>query len=210
MPDPEDGTKLLAWLGTDPDARVNCYQWFVTAGTGEWEIEPDMYHSGWTNQKGPVHVGQYRPRGVKKETKTEDICTEYNGPKQLDFFQEGKKSMAIKTYKDFCRTHMIKSGMWDVFHWEDPLNATIKHDLFLSHSWFPLSHIKSNIDGIKAAADKYALNNLEWSGEYLRNSLKTDLLTQVLEEVEINATGPKVLVDTMTVLFSDSFDAMET
>ena len=69
--------------------------------------------------------------------------------------------MAIKTYKDICCTHMIKNGMWDVFHWEDPLNATTKHDLFLSHSQFPLAHIKSNIDGIKAAADKYALNNLE-------------------------------------------------
>ena len=34
-------------------------------------------------------------------------------------------------------------------------------------------------------------------------------MTHVLEEVEINATGPKVLVATMTVLFSDSYDAMK-
>ena len=59
----------------------------------------------------------------------------------------------------------------------------------MSHSRFPLSLIKSKIDTVKAAADEYALDNLEWSGDYLRNSLKTDLLTQVLEEVEINSNG---------------------
>ena len=42
--------------------------------------------------------------------------------------------------------------------------------------------------------DTFGLQNLEWSGEYLRNSLSAELMSKVLREVPMNASGPSFLL----------------
>ena len=53
------------------------------------------------------------------------------------------------------------------------------------------------------------MQNLDWSGQYLRNSLSADLLTKVLREIPITASGPEVFITTMHICISDSYEALE-
>ena len=81
---------------------------------------------------------------------------------------------------------MIKNGMWDIFYLTDPCNPECKWDLFYNNSRFPLKYVVDLIQKTKndpSACDTYGLQNLEWSGEYLRNSLSAELLNKVLREV---------------------------
>eukprot|EP00957_Ditylum_brightwellii_P001529 119281-Ditylum_brightwellii.AAC.1 len=53
-----------------------------------------------------------------------------------------------------------------------------------------LSEIKQYIAKVKPTADKYALQNLNWSGTYLLSSISNVLAKQVLQKVSITDTGP--------------------
>eukprot|EP00957_Ditylum_brightwellii_P073387 5577222-Ditylum_brightwellii.AAC.1 len=57
-----------------------------------------------------------------------------------------------------------------------------------------LSEIKQYIVKVKSIADKYALQNLSWSGTYLLNSISNILAKQVLQKVSITDAGPEILV----------------
>ena len=54
-------------------------------------------------------------------------------------------------------------------------------------------------------ADQYIVQNLTWSGVYLRDTLSNDLLQKVLTLVPLTATGPEVYVATMTTIISNSY-----
>ena len=54
-------------------------------------------------------------------------------------------------------------------------------------------------------ADQYIVQNLTWSGVYLRSTLSNDLLQRILILVPLTATGPEVYVVTMTPIISDSY-----
>ena len=58
-------------------------------------------------------------------------------------------------------------------------------------------------------ADQYVVQNLTWSGVYLRSNLLNTLLQKVLTLVPLTATGPEVFVATMTKFLSDSYDDLE-
>ena len=45
--------------------------------------------------------------------------------------------------------------------------------------------------------DQYIVQNLTWSGVYLRSTLANDLLQKVLTLVPLTATGPEVYVATI-------------
>ena len=68
-----------------------------------------------------------------------------------------------------------------------------------------ISQIKQNPDKV----GKYILQNLDWSGQYLRNSLSADLLTKILKEISITATGTEVFITTMHICISDSYKTLE-
>ena len=57
-------------------------------------------------------------------------------------------------------------------------------------------------------ADKYMIQNLKWSGLYLRSTLLYDLLQKVLKLVSLIATGTEVYFTTMTTVLSDSYDSL--
>ena len=65
------------------------------------------------------------------------------------------------------------------------------------------SHVQSLLKG--SEADQYVVQNLTWSGVYLRSTLSNNLLQKVLTLVLLTATGPEVYVATMTTVISNSY-----
>ena len=63
--------------------------------------------------------------------------------------------------------------------------------------------------GKGSEADQYVVQNLTWSGVYLRSALTNTLLHTVLKLVPLTATGPEVFVATMTIFLSYFYDALE-
>ena len=182
----------------------------------KWICPSASYDPNAPNHQGPVHPGQYHPRSVKEEKKVQASCTGFTGAKfsgiSLGKAGKGGNSYSVKTYKDSVRNHMIKNGMWDMFFLPDPTNKDIKWDLFYNHSRFPLKTVIQIVENMKKDAtvcDSFGLQNLEWSGEYLRNSVTPELLNKVLREVPLTASGPEMYVAIMNVCFSDSYEALE-
>ena len=106
---------------------------------------------------------------------------------------------------------MINNGMWDVFSLPDPRNKEKRWDLLLHQSIFPLDCVKSHVQNLlkDSEADQYVLQNLTWSGVYLRSTLSNTLLQKVLTLVPLTATEPEFYVAIMTTFLSDSYYALE-
>jgi hypothetical protein len=83
--------------------------------------------------------------------------------------------------------------MWDVFSIPDPCNVDQKWDLFMKQGRFPLEYVKEYVSHYSKAANRFELQNLDWSGEYIRNTLTATLLGKVMEEVSVSASGPENL-----------------
>ena len=100
--------------------------------------------------------------------------------------------------------------MWDVFSLLDPRNKEKRWDILLHQSRFPLDYVKIHVQSLLkgSKADQYVVQNLTWSGVYLRSTLSNTLLQKVLTLVPLTATGPEVFVATMTTFLSDSYDAL--
>ena len=204
----ESDSVFIAWSGTDPDAEVKCYSY--DQKEKKW-IYPRVHGSdGWQRIRGPLHVEQFRPTGVKEERKTKAACTTYSGDKFDGIkVKDGETPVNVKTYKDMLRTHIIKHGMWDIFNAPDPLDPTIKRDIFREHGHFPLSEVTDYVKELKRKADIFIIQNLEMSGDYIRATLSSNMLSKVVGEVPSNASGPETLVALMIVVFSDSYEAMQ-
>ena len=56
--------------------------------------------------------------------------------------------------------------------------------------------------------DYYDLKNMEWSGEYLCNSMGADLLAKVLREVSTTSLGQKIFIDATLFLFYGFYESM--
>jgi hypothetical protein len=186
----EDGT-IIAFVGTDPDAQVNVFSY--DAIEDKYTIDSLLFEPSYPNQQGPVHDGQYRPTGIKYERKTRESCTEYSGHNTFHGLvpKEGEEMVPVRTYKQTIRRHIIRSGMWNVFNIPDPCNPTQKWDLFLKQGRFPLEYVKEYVRDFRQHADKFELQNLDWSGEYIRNTLTATLLSKVMEEVSLSASGTR-------------------
>ena len=117
----------------------------------------------------------------------------------------------IKSYKDQFREHIIRNGMWDVFSLPDPRNKEKKWDLLLHQSRFPLENMKCHVQSLLKGyeADQFVVQNLTWSGVYLRSTLSNTPLQKVLALVPLTETGPEVFVATMTTFISDSYGDLE-
>ena len=56
--------------------------------------------------------------------------------------------------------------------------------------------------------DKYMVQNLTWSGEYLRSTFSSALLQKVLKLVPLTATGHEVYVSTVITVLSDYYASL--
>ena len=120
--------------------------------------------------------------------KTEDTCSKYADPAKFNGIpRKGKPSISIKSYKYQCREHMTRNGMWNVFYIAEPQNKEKVWDLLLHHSKFPLEYAKGLIQSLLKGSevDQYIVQNLTWSGVYLRSTLSNDLLQKVLTLVPL-------------------------
>ena len=209
----DSSANLTPWVGSDPDRNVNCYSY--NENSKKWEISTVTHKATASDIKGPNHPGQFRPQNHKAFLKTRNLCVTYDGVKFAGIPSKekgGKSTIAIKVFKDICRRHMIVTGMWDVFSIPDPDTSTNKKwDLFKDHARIPSKHVTKYIKDLKddVGTDSYALQNLEWSGIYLQNSITHDLLAKVLRLVPITASGPEVFMAILSVCYSDSYDALE-
>ena len=52
------------------------------------------------------------------------------------------------------------------------------------------------------------VQNLTWSGVYLRNNFPSPLLQKVLKLMSLTETGPEFYVATMTTILSGSYDSL--
>ena len=101
--------------------------------------------------------------------------------------------------------------MWDVFSLPDPRNKEKNWDLLLHQFRFPLECMKLHIQSLQkgSEADQYVVQNLRWSGVYLRSNFSNTLLQKIMTLVPLTATGPEVFASTITTFLSDSYDALE-
>jgi hypothetical protein len=118
----EDGT-VIAFVGTDPDAQVNVFAYNAT--DDKYTIDSLAYEPSYPNQQGPVHDEQYCPTGIKYERKTRESCTDYSGATTFNGLmpKEGEEMVPVRTYKQTIQSHIIRTGMWDVFSIPDPCNV---------------------------------------------------------------------------------------
>ena len=64
-------------------------------------------------------------------------------------------------------------------------------------------HVQSLLK--RSEADQYVVQNLTWSGVYLRSTLSNTLNQKVLTLVPLTTTGPEVYVTTITTTITDSY-----
>ena len=202
-----DGT-LTAFVGTDPDSKVNV--WSYDQDQKKYIGDRNKLVPSYKNKKGPIWNGQYRPSSLKEITKVEESCTRHSGTKfdGLSGKDGGAPPLALTTYKDIIRSHMIKHGMWDIFQYREPKSG-VKVDLLTTLGRFDLAEIKTYISKQRAIADEYELQNFAWSGKYLLSSISPSLYKDVLKKVTINASGPEVLMAIVSCVATFTYDSME-
>ena len=101
--------------------------------------------------------------------------------------------------------------MWDVFSLPDPRNKKKRWDLLLHQSRFPLEYLKHHVQSLLRGSEayQYVVQNLTWSGVYMRSTLSIILLQKVLTLMPLTSTVPELFVATMATSISDSYDALE-
>ena len=84
-------------------------------------------------------------------------------------------------------------------------------DLILHQSIFPLEYMKVHVQSILKGsdADQYVVQNLTWSGVYLRSTLSNTLLQKALPLLPLTATGPGIFAAAMNTFLSDLYDDLE-
>ena len=148
---------------------MNCFTW--SKENNDWIVSGNQYNKVYKNWKGPIHNGQFRSHTLKDKIKTEETCSKYAGSAKFNGIpREGNQVIPIKSYKDQCREHMIRNGMWDVFSLPDPRNKEKRWDILLHQSRFPLEYVKRHVQCLQkgSEADQYVVQNLTWSVVYPR------------------------------------------
>ena len=103
--------------------------------------------------------------------------------------------------------------MWGVFSLPGHHNNDKKRDLLLHKSIFPLECVKLHvkIQHKSSKSDKYVVQNLTWSGAYLRSTFSYAIIQKILKLVPLTATRPEVYVATIiTSLSGSNYSLVET
>ena len=71
--------------------------------------------------------------------------------------------------------------------------------------------MKCNVQSLQKRSEEYqyVVQNLMWSGVYLRSNFSNTLLHKVLTLVPLTSTRPEIFVATMTTLIYDSYNDLE-
>ena len=190
----------MAYTGHDPDSKVNIYSYVYDpsdATKGSWQCPKNLHNSSYKNHKGPLHVGQFRPTNVKEKRKVKTSCSTFAGTTKYGGSNKkngDNNNIPLRDYVRTARKHMVENGMWSVFQYTDPIsNKTF--NLFDNLGEIKFYDLKVYIQDFKQKeADFYDLENLDWSGQWFRNSLTANFLRSILLKVDLEASGPEMLV----------------
>ena len=193
---------VFPWSGNDPDSETQCFS--NKESDASWTYT-GTYDENKPRRKGAEHIGMYRMPGFKYSTKIKDNCTTFTGTSPYNGItpKDGSPTMTLSNYKQSTRRHMIINGLFDIFVIVNTEGQ--EFDLFSSHSLFLEDDIKTHVDTLRATGCLLVIENLMYSGTYLRNSIDATLYQKVIEDSSINATGPEVFGLLMKILHSDSF-----
>ena len=98
---------LVNWPGTDPDAKMNCFNW--SKENNDWIVPEDKYDEELNNWRGHIHNGQFHPQTLKEKRKTEETCSKYAVSAKFNGIpREENPVIPINSYKDKCREYMIR------------------------------------------------------------------------------------------------------
>jgi hypothetical protein len=206
--DSDGKTLIFAWSGSDPDSETQCFTYNKTDQTWVYP-EKDNYDTTKPHRKGAEHIGMYRMPGFKYSTKIKETCTSFTGTLPYNGItpKDASPIMTLTSYKQSTLRHMIINGLYDIFVIINP--AGKKFDLFSSHSLFLEDDIKEHVLKLRATGCLLVIENLMYSGTYLRNSIDAALYQKVIEDSGVNATGPEVFGSLMKILYSNSFEAID-
>ena len=62
--------------------------------------------------------------------------------------------MPIKSYKDQCREHMIRNGIWGGFSLLYPRNKENKWDILIHQSRFTLEYVKRHVLSLQKGSEE--------------------------------------------------------
>jgi hypothetical protein len=142
----EHDNKVIPFVGFDPDVKINRFSYneteqvYVLWGTHFDKTLPVL--------RGPSHVGQLRPTGVKGSAKTMERCTALSNPIQhngtLSSSADGDQ-VKHRTYVAILRRWMIiQKGMYCELLVPDSATPD-GWDLFLKRGRFTLQEIKDHV-----------------------------------------------------------------
>jgi len=209
--------ELIPWVGTDPDRPANIFGVDISPpfdiDNPTWACDKRFFWSGSNHccQKGPTHMGQFRPPGSKAEKSTQDACTTFLGTVFEGFSPSDGRTMTPMTlFWDTLRDHFIKNGMFDTMLFLDPILKKKQLDLFKNHGRFTLDHIREQTALRLKTADCYTQNNMIWGGVCLRASFSADILAKVTALVGVQAHGPAThLAFIAAMKMGASFEGLE-
>jgi len=199
----QDGVPTVFVGAAGAITKLNQFSLKSDALTGkdptDWECR--TFQSEWGLIQGAVFPGQYRPITADGPLKVAAYSKTYVGTTftGLDN-EENQNRISVRTYRDTIEKHLVETGMWEVFQVPNPADKTQKRSLLRKQ--VPSRHVRAWIDHFSQTADKWALDNLAWSGEYLLDSLSGPLLDKVINDVGINGSGPVVLASIMDIIYS--------
>ena len=199
---------VFPWSGTDPDSDTMCFS-YVEADKSWTFDDASAYDNNKPKRQGAEHIGMYRMPGFKASSKIQENCTKFIGIAPFNGInpKDDVPNMTLTNFKTFNRQHMIVKGMYDVFV---IVTADGKRfDLFNNHSLFLQEDIEAHVVSLRATGCPWVIENLMYSGIYLRNAIDTVLYQKVIEDCGVTASGPETLCTLMKILYSDSFEAIE-
>ena len=167
---------------------------------------------GWQLVKGPGHPNQWRPTSAKGARKTMETCTTYHGGTKYYGISLDKKNTGLTTsiFKDTIEQHCANCGMWDVFQVHDQTDPLKQRRRNLLRVYCDQEFVNQWVDHIKKMADTWTIQNLNWSGTYLLSVIGGSLCQRVIQDVGINAEGPKVLAAVYAIIYNGAnYDSMQ-
>ena len=105
--------------------------------------------------------------------------------------------------------HIIIHGMWDVFRILEPFDTTKTWDLFHHTARLKLLTVVSHVEELRKTGDKYIINNMDWSGEYLQTYMDLTILTKVLSHVNVDAYRPGIMASLIIFIYDSNFEIMD-
>ena len=168
----------------------------------------DEVNTEWSHNKGSLQVTQYHPNSVNGKTNARAHFTNFSGTATISNPEDKGSNIPLNKYKETFRRHMILHSMWDVFRILDPFDTTKNWDLFHHMDRFTLLTVVSHVEELRKTGDKHTIDNLDWSGEYIRASMELPILNKVLTHVNVAASGPEIQAALILVMYDSNFEVM--